>query len=48
MHKLHVVFNTLYVHDFIAIVRGQQAVAIQNHDNANVHNTGQGEATWQQ
>jgi hypothetical protein len=33
-----------YIYDYIKKLYRQQAEAIQNHDNANVRNTGQGEA----
>jgi hypothetical protein len=39
-----VAFKITYVYDYITKLRRQQAEVIQNHDNENVHNIGQGEA----
>jgi hypothetical protein len=33
----------MYIHDFVTKLRRQQAEVIQNHENVNVHNIGQGE-----
>jgi hypothetical protein len=41
---LHVAFKIPYVHDYITKLCRQQAEVIQNHDNENVRNVGQGEA----
>jgi hypothetical protein len=41
---LHVAFIPLFVYDHITKLCKQQADVIQNHENANVHNIGQGEA----
>jgi len=38
-----VTFKVPYVHEFITKLCRQQAEFIQNHENANVCNTGQGE-----
>jgi hypothetical protein len=40
---LHKVFNTQYIYDYITELSRQQA-EVQNHENANVSNIGQGEA----
>jgi hypothetical protein len=37
-------FKLSYVYDYITKLRRQQADVIQNHDNKNVLNIGQGEA----
>jgi hypothetical protein len=36
-------FKLLYIYDYIRKLCRQQAEVIQNHENANVHNIGQGE-----
>jgi hypothetical protein len=41
---LHMAFKIPYVYDFITKLCRQQAEVIQNHDNENVRNIGQGEA----
>jgi len=41
---LHTAFKIPYVYDFITKLCRRQAEVIQNHDNKNVRNTGQGEA----
>jgi hypothetical protein len=41
---LHLAFQIPYVYDYIKKLCRQQAEAIQNHDNENVRNIGQGEA----
>jgi hypothetical protein len=41
---LHMAFKLLYIYDYITKLCRQQAEAIQNHENANVLNIGQGEA----
>jgi hypothetical protein len=45
IRELHVAFNIPYVYDFITVLCRQQALVIQNHENANVRNIGQGEVT---
>jgi hypothetical protein len=40
---LHMAFKIPYVYDFITELCRQQAEVIQNHDNENVRNIGQGE-----
>jgi hypothetical protein len=40
---LHMAFKILYVYDYITKLCRQQAEVIQNHDNQNVPNIGQGE-----
>jgi hypothetical protein len=40
---LHVAFQIIYIYDCITKLCRQQAEVIQNHDNENVRNTGQGE-----
>jgi hypothetical protein len=37
-------FKIPYVYDYITKLCRQQAEVIQNHDNKNIHNIGQGEA----
>jgi hypothetical protein len=44
VRKLHKAFNIPYIYDYITQLCRQQAEIIQNHGNANVRNTGQGEA----
>jgi hypothetical protein len=41
---LHKAFNILHIYDYITKLCRQQAEVIQNHENANVCNIGQGEA----
>jgi hypothetical protein len=41
---LHMAFKLPYIYDYITKLCRQQAEAIQNHENANVRNIGQGEA----
>jgi hypothetical protein len=41
---LHIAFKIPYVYDYITTLCRQQAEVIQNHDNENVRNIGQGEA----
>jgi hypothetical protein len=41
---LHMAFKISYVYDYITNLCRQQAEVIQNHDNENVRNIGQGEA----
>jgi hypothetical protein len=43
IRDLHMAFNIPYVYDYIKLCR-QQAEVIQNHDNENVRNIGQGDA----
>jgi hypothetical protein len=44
VRELHVAFQIPYVYDFITKLCRQQAEIIENHDNENVGNIGQGEA----
>jgi hypothetical protein len=44
VRDIHVAFQIPYVYDFITKLCRQQAEIIQNHDNENVLNIGQGEA----
>jgi hypothetical protein len=44
VRELHKAFNIPYIYDYITKSCGQQAEVIQNHENANVRNIGQGEA----
>jgi hypothetical protein len=44
VRDLHVAFRIPYVYDFIAEPCKQQAEVIQNYENENVRNIGQGEA----
>jgi hypothetical protein len=41
--ELHVAFQIPYVYDYIMKLCGQQAEVIQNQENENVRNIGQGE-----
>jgi hypothetical protein len=43
IHDLHMAFNILYVYDYITKLCRQQVEVIQNHDNENVCNIGQGD-----
>jgi hypothetical protein len=43
VRDLHMAFKIPYVYDYITKVCRQQAEVIQNHDNKNVRNIGQGE-----
>jgi hypothetical protein len=42
--ELHKAFNITYIYDYITKLCRQQAEVIQNHENVNVRNIGQGEA----
>jgi hypothetical protein len=42
--KLHKAFSIPYIYDCITKLSRQQAEVIQNHENVNVRNIGQGEA----
>jgi hypothetical protein len=42
--ELHKAFGIPYIYDYITKLSRQQAEVIQNHENVNVRNTGQGEA----
>jgi hypothetical protein len=42
--KLHKAFIIPYIYDYITKLSRQQTEVIQNHENANVRNIGQGEA----
>jgi hypothetical protein len=44
VRELHVAFQIPCVYDYITILCRKQAEVIQNHDNENVRNIGQGEA----
>jgi hypothetical protein len=44
VRDLHMAFKIPYVYDYITKLCRQQAEVIQNHDNENVRNIGQGEA----
>jgi hypothetical protein len=44
VRDLHVAFLIPYVYDYITKLCRQQAEFIQNHDNENVRNIGEGEA----
>jgi hypothetical protein len=43
VRDLHVAFQISYVYDFITKLYRQKAEVIQNHDNENVRNIGQGD-----
>jgi hypothetical protein len=43
-HDLHMAFKLPYLHDYITKLCRQQAEVIQNSENKNVRNIGQGEA----
>jgi hypothetical protein len=42
--ELHKTFSIPYIYDYVTKLSRQQAEVIQNHENANVRNIGQGEA----
>jgi hypothetical protein len=44
VRELHEACNILYMNDYITKLCRQQAEVLQNHENANVRNIGQGEA----
>jgi hypothetical protein len=44
VHDLHMAFELPYIYDYITKLCKQQAEVTQNHENANVHNIGEGEA----
>jgi hypothetical protein len=44
VRELHMAFNIPYIYDYITKLSSQQAEDIQNHENANVCNIGQGKA----
>jgi hypothetical protein len=44
VRELHKAFTIPYVYDYMTKLPSQQAEVIQNHENANVRNIGQGEA----
>jgi hypothetical protein len=44
VRELHKAFNIQHIYDYITKLCRQQAEVIQNHENANVRNIGQGEA----
>jgi hypothetical protein len=43
VHNLHMTFKFPYIYDYITKLCKKQAEVIQNHENANVHNSGKGE-----
>jgi hypothetical protein len=43
---VHKAFNNPYIYNYITKLFRQQAEVIQNHENANVRQTGQGEARY--
>jgi hypothetical protein len=44
VRELHKAFSIPYVYDYVTKLSRQQAEVIQNHENKNVGNIGQGEA----
>jgi hypothetical protein len=44
VRDLHIAFKIPYIYNYITKLYRQQAEVVQNHDNENVHNIGQGEA----
>jgi hypothetical protein len=44
VRELHKAFNIPYIYNYITKLCKQQAEVIRNHENANVHHSGQGEA----
>jgi hypothetical protein len=44
VRELHKAFSIPYVYDYMTKLSRQQAEVIQNHENKNVRNIGQGEA----
>jgi hypothetical protein len=44
VRELHKAFSVPYIYDYITKLYRQQAEVIQNHENVNVRNIGQGEA----
>jgi hypothetical protein len=46
VRELHKAFNIPYIYDYVTKLCRQQAEAIQNHENANVRNIGQGKAQY--
>jgi methionine synthase II (cobalamin-independent) len=44
VREMHTAFSIPYIYDYITKLSRQQAEVIQNHENVNVRNTGQGEA----
>jgi hypothetical protein len=43
IHDIHMAFQIPYMYDYITQLCRQQAQVIQNHENAHICNTGQGE-----
>jgi hypothetical protein len=43
VRELHKAFSIPYIYDYMTKVSREQAEVIQNHENANVRNIGQGE-----
>jgi hypothetical protein len=43
VRDLHMAFKLPYIYDYVAKLCREQAEVVQNHENANVHNIGQGE-----
>jgi hypothetical protein len=46
VRDLHMDFKLPYLYDYITILCRQQAEVIQNHENANVRNIGEGQARY--
>jgi hypothetical protein len=44
VRELHKAFSIPYIYDYITNLSRQQAEVMQNHENVNVRNVGQGEA----
>jgi hypothetical protein len=44
VREMHKAFSIPYIYDYITKLSRQQAEVIQNHENVNVRNIGQGEA----
>jgi hypothetical protein len=44
VHELHKAFSIPYIYDYVTKLSMQQAEVIQNHENVNVRNIGQGKA----
>jgi hypothetical protein len=48
VRELHEAFKIPYIYDYITKLCRQQAEVIQNHENPNVRNIGQGEAQYRE
>jgi methionine synthase II (cobalamin-independent) len=44
VHEFHMAFKISHIYEYITKLSREQAEVIQNHENANVRNIGQGEA----